>query len=71
MATQIASRGINLRVIGIDAGNKRDIVMESGAEHFVDFTASKDVTKEVMDLTGGIGAHAVINLTASNGAYAM
>lgn len=71
MATQIASRGIGLRVIGIDSENKREIIMESGAEHFVDFIASKDVTKDVMDLTGGLGAHAVVNLTASNGAYAM
>lgn len=62
---------MGLRVVGIDAGNKREIVMESGAEHFVDFTASKDVTKDVTDLTSGLGAHAVVNLTASNGAYAM
>lgn len=71
LATQIAAGAIGLRVIGIDSGNKREIVMESGAEHFIDFTASKDVAKEVMDLTGGLGAHAVVNLTASNSAYAM
>ena len=58
-------------MIGIDSGSKRDIVLESGAEHFIDFTASKDVAKEVTDLTGGLGAHAVIVLTAANGAYAM
>lgn len=71
LATQIASRGMGLRVIGIDSGSKRNIVMESGAEHFIDFTATKDVTKDVMGLTGGLGAHAVIVLTSSNGAYAM
>jgi propanol-preferring alcohol dehydrogenase len=71
LATQIAAGAIGLRVIGIDSGNKREIVMESGAEHFIDFTASKDIAKEVMDLTGGLGAHAVVNLTASNSAYAM
>lgn len=71
LATQIASRGIGLRVIGIDHGSKKELVLESGAEHFIDFTASKDVTKDVMDLTGGLGAHAVVVLTAANGAYAM
>lgn len=67
----MASRGMGLRVIGIDNGSKKDIVIESGAEHFIDFTASKDVTKEVMDLTGGLGAHSVIVLTAANAAYTM
>ncbi|KAK7708084.1 hypothetical protein SLS64_006906 [Diaporthe eres] len=62
---------MGLRVIGIDNGSKKDIVMDSGAEHFIDFTASKDVTKEVMDLTGGLGAHSVIVLTAANAAYTM
>ncbi|KAH8776738.1 chaperonin 10-like protein [Diaporthe sp. PMI_573] len=71
LAVQIASRGMGLRVIGIDNGSKKDIVLESGAEHFIDFTASKDVTKEVMDLTGGLGAHSVIVLTAANAAYSM
>ncbi|KUI53528.1 Alcohol dehydrogenase 2 [Cytospora mali] len=71
LGTQIASRGIGLRVIGIDSGSKRDFVLESGAEHFIDFTASKDVAKDVMNLTDGLGAHAVINLTASNSAYAL
>lgn len=71
LAIQIASRSMGLRVIGIDNGSKKDIVMDSGAEHFIDFTASKDVTKEVMDLTGGLGAHSVIVLTAANAAYTM
>lgn len=71
LATQIASRGIGLRVIGIDSGSKKDLVLESGAEHFIDFTASKDIVKDVTELTGGLGAHAVVVLTAANGAYAM
>ncbi|KAK2597848.1 hypothetical protein N8I77_012607 [Diaporthe amygdali] len=71
LAAQVASRGMGLRVIGIDSGSKKDIVIESGAEHFIDFAASKDVAKEVMDLTGGLGAHAVVVLTAANGAYSM
>lgn len=61
---------MGLRVIGIDAGSKKDLVMESGAEHFIDHTASKDVAGDVNALTGGLGAHAVLVLTAANGAYA-
>lgn len=60
-----------LRVIGVDAGSKKDLVMESGAEHFIDHTTSKSVADEVKELTGGMGAHAVLVLTAANGAYAM
>lgn len=71
LATQIASRGIGLRVIGIDAGSKRALVLDSGAEHFIDFAASQDVALDVKKLTGGLGAHAVVVLTAANGAYAM
>ncbi|KAF2151793.1 GroES-like protein [Myriangium duriaei CBS 260.36] len=71
LAVQIASRGMGLRVIGVDQGSKKDIVMESGAEHFIDHTASKSVAEDVKALTGGMGAHAVLVLTAANGAYAM
>lgn len=59
-----------MRVIGIDSGDKKDLVLESGAEHFIDFATSKDVVQDVMSLTGGLGAHAVVVLTAANGAYA-
>ena len=38
LATQIASRGMGFRVIGIDAGVKKDLVMECGAEVFIDHT---------------------------------
>ena len=71
LAVQIASRGMGLRVIGIDQGSKEEFVRKSGAEHFIDHTASKDVAEDVKALTGGLGAHAVLVLTAANGAYAM
>ena len=71
LATQMAAKGMGYRVIGIDRGDKRDLVLESGAEHFVDFTASQSVEKDVKDLTGGLGVHAVLVLTAANAAYAM
>ncbi|WPH04116.1 Hypothetical protein R9X50_00700100 [Acrodontium crateriforme] len=69
LATQIASRGLGMRVIGIDAPNKKDIVMDCGAEAFIDHTQGK-AEEEVKALTGGLGAQAVLVLTAANGAYA-
>lgn len=71
LAVQIAARGMGLRVIGVDQGSKKDLVMKSGAEHFIDHTSSKSVAEDVKALTGGLGAHAVLVLTAANGAYAM
>lgn len=72
IAVQIASRGMALRVIGIDAGPKAKVVLDSGAEHFIDITAHDDasIEAEVKKLTGGLGASAVIVCTASNKAYA-
>ncbi|KAK9895024.1 GroES-like protein [Cystobasidium minutum MCA 4210] len=67
---QIAARGFGIRVIGIDHGSKRDLVLASGAEHFIDHTSSKDLAADVKALTEGIGAHAVLVMTAANGAYA-
>lgn len=48
------------RSIVIDTGSEREqMVKELGAEHFVDFKTSADVAKEIIELTDGIGAHAV------------
>jgi propanol-preferring alcohol dehydrogenase len=64
------------RVIGIDAASKRDLVMESGAEHFIPLPSSSDaadtpsITAQVLALTDGLGAHAVLVLSAANAAYA-
>jgi alcohol dehydrogenase, propanol-preferring len=58
-----------LRVIGIDHGTKKQLALDSGAEEFIDHTEGK-VVEEVKRITGGFGAHAVIVLTAANGAYA-
>ncbi|KAK2793091.1 hypothetical protein FQN52_002239 [Onygenales sp. PD_12] len=77
IATQLASRGLGHRVIGIDHGSKKDLVMESGAEHFIDITQFTDngpkggkLAEHVRSLTGGLGAHAILVCAASNGAYA-
>lgn len=61
---------MGLRVIGIDHPSKKDLATECGAEVFIDFTTSKDVIQDVKDATSGLGAHAVVVLTASNAAYA-
>ena len=72
IACQLASGGMALRVIGIDAPSKKQIVMDCGAEHFIDVTAHDDtsIVAEVLKLTDGLGASAVIVCTASNKAYA-
>jgi len=72
IACQLASRGMAMRVIGIDAPSKMSVVMDCGAEHFIDVTAhdDKSIAEEVIKLTGGLGANAVIVCTASNKAYA-
>lgn len=69
LATQMASKGMGMRVIGVDAGSKRDLAVECGAEVFIDHTQGK-AEEEVMKATGGLGAQAVIVLTAANAAYA-
>jgi propanol-preferring alcohol dehydrogenase len=70
LACSIASKGIGARVIGIDHGSKKAVAEESGVEHFIDFTQTKDVFGDVTKLTDGLGAHGVLVLTASNVAYA-
>ncbi|KAL7773461.1 hypothetical protein CFE70_003425 [Pyrenophora teres f. teres 0-1] len=69
LAVQFSARGIGHRVIGIDHSSKKDIVMESGAEHFVAVDGTDDVVGAVAALTNGLGAHAVVVCTANNKAY--
>ena len=71
IACQLATRGMAMRVIGVDAGSKEKIVRDCGADHFIDVTKHDDesLAKEVLATTGGLGAHAVIVCTASNKAY--
>ncbi|GME49296.1 alcohol dehydrogenase [Neofusicoccum parvum] len=70
IAVQLGSRGMGYRVIGVDADAKEELVLSSGAEHFVPLSAGKAIPDKVKELTGGLGAHAVVVLTAANGAYA-
>ncbi|KAL8731737.1 MAG: hypothetical protein Q9166_003184 [cf. Caloplaca sp. 2 TL-2023] len=68
----LASRGMAMRVIGIDAGSKEKLVRDCGAEHFIDVTKhdDKSIAEEVVKTADGLGASAVIVCTASNKAYA-
>ncbi|KAF3029140.1 hypothetical protein E8E12_000216 [Didymella heteroderae] len=66
---QYSARGIGHRVIGIDHSSKEDLVLDSGAEHFIPFDGTSSLAKAVQSLTGGHGAHAVVVCTADQGAY--
>lgn len=58
-----------MRVIAIDGGpEKRDLCKKLGAEHFIDYQTTKDVTEEVMKITTH-GAHAVLVTAATKQAY--
>lgn len=76
LAVQLASKGMGLRVIGLDDGSKEELIMESGAEHFVDITKfprddkGAALKKHVHALADGLGAHAAIVCTGVNAAYA-
>jgi len=69
IAVQIAAKGMAMRVIGIDADAKKDLVLASGAEHFIGLSEG-DTAAKVLELTGGLGVQAAIVLTAANAAYA-
>ncbi|KAL8895822.1 MAG: hypothetical protein Q9207_007996 [Kuettlingeria erythrocarpa] len=62
IAVQLASRGMAMRVIGIDHGSKEKFVRDCGAEHFIDVTkhGDKSTSEEVVKTAGGLGASAVI-----------
>ncbi|KAL1792786.1 hypothetical protein ACET3X_009293 [Alternaria dauci] len=70
LAVQFGARAIGYRIIGIDHSSKKDIIMESGAEHFLPVDGTEDMIGAVKALTNGLGAHSVVVCTASNAAYA-
>ncbi|KAF3481771.1 alcohol dehydrogenase [Arthroderma uncinatum] len=76
IATQLSSKGLGHRVIGIDHGSKEKIALDSGAEHFIDMTqyppdekGTQALVEKVNSLTGGLGAHVAIVCPGSNTAY--
>ena len=76
IALQFGARGLGLRMIGIDAGEKEQLAKDCGAEVFLDIAkfpkddGGEAIAKEVKAATGGQGAAAVVVCTASNAAYA-
>ncbi|KAK7943249.1 uncharacterized protein PG986_012362 [Apiospora aurea] len=70
VAVSLGAKAMGYRVIGVDAPSKKDVVLDSGAQHFIDVTAHDDdsIAAEVKKLTGH-GAKAVIVCTGSNKAY--
>jgi len=73
IACQLAKNGFGYRVIGVDAGEKKDLAMRSGCDHFLnifDYKEDAAIGDAVKQLTGGNGAKAVIVCTANNRAYA-
>lgn len=69
LAVQFSARGIGHRVIGVDHSSKKDLVLESGAEHFIPVDGTDDLVAAVKELTEGLGAQAVLVLTGNNAAY--
>ncbi|KAF4448688.1 hypothetical protein F53441_7942 [Fusarium austroafricanum] len=69
LGVQIASRLNGLRVIAIDTGeSRRKLSLDSGAEHFIDFT-TENVEERVKGLTIEEGAAAVLVVTGSQEAF--
>jgi propanol-preferring alcohol dehydrogenase len=69
IAVQIASKGMALRVIGIDHSSKKDLILSSGAEHFVGFDLVEDTVKAVKETTDKNGVDVALVLTGNNKAY--
>ena len=63
IATQLAAKGMGMRVVAIDHSSKRDLAMQMGAEHFVGIDTESDVPAAVTKLTDGLGAQACLVLT--------
>ncbi|KAF2839672.1 GroES-like protein [Patellaria atrata CBS 101060] len=69
IAVQLATRGMGLRVVAVDAESKRGISVASGAEAFVAHTAP-DVVGAVRGASdGGVGVRAVLVLAGADAAY--
>ncbi|KAJ9144072.1 Polyketide synthase, enoylreductase [Pleurostoma richardsiae] len=67
IGVQVAARR-GLRVIAIDAEDKRAFCQEIGASAFFDFR-DQDLERKIMDLTSSLGAHAVVCCAGSEAGY--
>jgi propanol-preferring alcohol dehydrogenase len=61
---------MGFHVIAVDSGAaKKSLCHELGADSFIDFQEIENVPHEVLNLTGGKGAHAVFVASGSAAAY--
>ena len=59
------AKAMGMRVIAVDCGDeKRDLCKGLGAETFIDFATTKDITAEIMGITT-YGAHGVLVTAAT------
>ena len=49
---------------------KKELCMKLGAEKWVDFKETKDLVKDIVEATDGLGAHAAVVTAATGAAYA-
>ncbi|KAI0090404.1 GroES-like protein [Irpex rosettiformis] len=69
LAVQYAA-AMGLRVLAIDTGaEKKDLVMSLGAEKWIDFKESKDLVKDIIAATDGLGPHTAVITAATSAAY--
>jgi len=54
------AKAMGMRPIVVDAGSKKKLCMDVGAEEFVDFQEVKDVPEKIKEIADGIGAHGVL-----------
>lgn len=60
------AKAMGYRAIAIDTGDaKRELCLKMGATHFIDFKTTENVVNRVLEITDGIGAHAVIVTAAA------
>ncbi|KAJ9622845.1 alcohol dehydrogenase [Knufia peltigerae] len=67
LGVQFASK-MGIKIVGIDAGNKKDFCLSLGVDHFIDFQTTPDVAKEVGRITDG-GAKGVLVPVGTRSSY--
>lgn len=55
------AKAMGMRPIVVDGGEqKRKLCMEHGAEAFIDFRETSDISGKIKEIADGIGAHGVL-----------
>ncbi|CAK7201497.1 hypothetical protein SEUCBS139899_004203 [Sporothrix eucalyptigena] len=76
LALQLGGRGMGFRMIGLDMGNKEELIKICGAEVFIDISKEllgcdgQTLSKHVLAATDGKGASAVVVCSPNHTAYA-